>query len=122
MSIHRGRDLPCQTVFAPGLIMTLVVSMTLPVNAAAQRVSFQEVTGPAGLAGFNRFSWGFGGDGITGVAAFDYNEDGLLDIYITNGKDITTPGSDGIGCGSAMTRWQVSDEMSLLQGRPRQSH
>jgi hypothetical protein len=61
----------------------------------AVRGNFQDVSEPSGVAEFHRFSWGFGGDGIAGAAWFDYNNDGLLDLYLTNGKDITTPGHDG---------------------------
>lgn len=59
------------------------------------RVAFQDVSALSGVAGFSHFSYGYGGDGLAGVAWLDYNNDGLLDLYFTNGKDITNPDSEG---------------------------
>ncbi len=47
-------------------------------------VSFENVT--ALLGDFEHQSVGFGGDGLAGAAWFDFDNDGDLDLFVTNGK------------------------------------
>src|SRR5215470_7713250 len=60
---------------------------------AATGVSFTDVTGAAGLAGFRHLSGGPGKDYLiettgSGCAFLDYDNDGWLDIYLVNGATL----------------------------------
>ena len=60
---------------------------------AATGVSFTDVTGAAGLAGFHHLSGGQGKDYLiettgSGCAFLDYDNDGWLDIYLVNGATL----------------------------------
>jgi hypothetical protein len=82
----------------PCLIVCLslvLIALSAGPSLAGAAVQFEDATAAAGLDGFEHYSYGYGGDGLAGAAWFDYNEDGLLDLYLTNGKDITTPGRSG---------------------------
>jgi hypothetical protein len=84
--MHISRSVPAVTV---ALTCLLLLSASV---SAQNRVEFEEVSEASGVAAFGHFSWRFGGDGLAGVAWFDYNDDGLLDLFFTNGKNLLGPG------------------------------
>ncbi|MEM9384453.1 MAG: CRTAC1 family protein [Pseudomonadota bacterium] len=69
---------------------------------ASERVQFSDASASSGLTSFQHFSYGFGGDGLAGAAWFDYNNDGLLDLYLTNGKDATGEVAGRVGFDNAL--------------------
>ena len=70
-------------VLAIALCLSCLVSD--PGWAQDMPVSFTDVSE---ALDFTHRSTEFGGNGLSGAAWFDYDEDGLIDLFIPNGKDM----------------------------------
>ena len=76
-----GRPLPF--LYALALTPFSLASAGEDTGAGGPAVSFEDASG---VLEFERGSLAFGGSGLAGAAWFDYDRDGLLDLFLTNGK------------------------------------
>lgn len=63
--------------------VALALGVPLPARAGNPPVVFEDVSA---LVDFHHLSVPFDGDGLAGAAWFDYDNDGFLDLFLTNGK------------------------------------
>ena len=92
-----GRLLPAALLLSIGALAGQAIPPTKqvppPSSHAPANVSFADITSTAGLAGFRHLSGDAAKNYVmevtgSGVAAFDYDNDGLADIYLLNGSSL----------------------------------
>ncbi len=89
------RDCTYKRPIAATPLLAAAALLAATPGLAQERVRFIDASVSSGLSTFNHRSYTLGGDGLAGAAWFDYNNDGWLDVYLTNGQDIVTPGLNG---------------------------